>query len=85
MTKPKKKARTDMRIYLQIFHLKFERHLTYRQIALALDIGRSTVNDIVTRFNNLNMQWPLPDGVRQGPNAGPKLPNTKLTVCCPIG
>lgn len=52
-----------MRIYLQIFHLKFERHLTYRQIALALDIGRSTVNDIVTRFNNLNMQWPLPDGV----------------------
>ena len=63
MTKPKKKVRTDMRIYLQIFHLKFERHLTYRQIALALDIGCSTVNDIVTRFNNLNMQWPLPDGV----------------------
>ena len=56
MTKPKKKARTGMRIYLQVFHFKFERHFMYRQIALALDIGRSTVNDIVTRFNNLNMQ-----------------------------
>jgi hypothetical protein len=47
-----------MCIYPQIFHLKFERHLTYQQIALTLDIGGSTVNDIVTRFNNLNMQWP---------------------------
>ena len=63
MTKPKKIARTDMRIYLQIFHLKFERHLTYRQIALTLNIGRSTVSDILTRFKNLNLPWPLPDDV----------------------
>ena len=61
MTKPKKKARTDMRIYMQIFQLKFERHLSNRQIALTLNIARSTVNDLVVRFNNLNMQWPLPD------------------------
>ena len=51
-----------MRIYMQIFQLKFERHLTYRQIALTLDIGRSTVSDILTRFNNLNMEWPLAEG-----------------------
>ena len=63
MTKPKKKARTNMRIYMQIFHLKFERHLSNRQIALILNIGRSTVNDLVVRFDHLNMQWPLPDDV----------------------
>ena len=50
-----------MRIYMQIFQLKFERHLSNRQIALTLNIARSTVNDLVVRFNNLNMQWPLPD------------------------
>ena len=47
-----------MRIYMQIFQLRFERHLTYRQIALTLNVGRSTVSDIITRFNNLNMAWP---------------------------
>ena len=46
---------------MQIFQLKFERHLSNRQIALTLNIARSTVNDLVVRFNNLNMQWPLPD------------------------
>ena len=61
MTKPKKKARTDMRIYMQIFQLKFERHLSNRKIALTFNIARSTVIDLVVRFNNLNMQWPLPD------------------------
>jgi len=52
-----------MRIYMQIFQLRFERHLTYRQIALTLNVGRSTVSDIITRFNNLNMAWPLPSDV----------------------
>ncbi|GEM_PF-3462273 len=32
MTKPKKKARTGMRIYMQIFQLKFERHLSNQQM-----------------------------------------------------
>ena len=50
-----------MRIYMQIFQLKLERHLSNWQIALTLNIARSTVNDLVVRFNNLNMQWPLPD------------------------
>lgn len=50
-----------MRIYMQIFQLKFERHLSNRQIALTLNIARSTLNYLVVRFNNLNMQWPLPD------------------------
>lgn len=63
MTKPKKKARTDMRTYMQIFHLKFDRHLSNRQIALTLNIGRSTVNDLVVRFGQLGFQWPLPESV----------------------
>ena len=63
MTKPKKKARTDMRIYMQIFQLKFERHLSNRQIALILNIGRSTVNDLIVRFGHLDLSWPLPDNV----------------------
>ena len=52
-----------MRIYMQIFHLKFERHLSNRQIALTLNIGRSTVNDLVVRFTHLDLPWPLPDDV----------------------
>ena len=50
MTKPKKKARTDMRIYMQIFQLKFERHLSNRKIALTFNIARSTVIDLVVRL-----------------------------------
>ncbi|SDF26957.1 hypothetical protein SAMN04515658_1011, partial [Idiomarina zobellii] len=38
-----------MRTYLDIFRLKFERRMTDRQIALTLNIGRSTVNNILTR------------------------------------
>ena len=49
-----------MRTYLHIFQLKFERHLSNRQIALNLNIGRSTVNDILVRFKRLNLPWPLP-------------------------
>ena len=67
MTKPKKKARTDMRIYIQIFKLKFERHLSNRQIALTLNIGRSTVNDLVVRFGHLDLSWPLPESVSLDP------------------
>jgi hypothetical protein len=63
MTKPKKKARTDMRIYMQIFNLKFDRHLSNRQIALTLNIGRSTVNDLIVRFGHLGHPWPLPENV----------------------
>ena len=63
MTKAKKKARTDMRTYLDIFRLKFERRMTDRQIALTLNIGRSTVNNILTRFRSLQLEWPLPDEV----------------------
>jgi len=63
MTKAKNKARTDLRTSLDIFRLKFERRMTDRQIALTLNIGRSTVNNILTRFRSLQLEWPLPDEV----------------------
>lgn len=48
-----------MRTYLDVFRLCFEDQLSYRQIALALGIGRSTVTDLIARFNNLKLTWPL--------------------------
>ena len=33
--------------------------MTDRQIALTLNIGRSTVNNILTRFLSLQLEWPL--------------------------
>jgi transposase len=59
MTRKKKSTRTDMRTYLDVFRLFFEDRLSHRQIALALGIGRSTVTDLIARFNNLNIAWPL--------------------------
>lgn len=50
-----------MRTYLDVFRLKFENRLTNRQIALALNIGRSTVTDLLARFSRLKIDWPLPD------------------------
>jgi len=48
-----------MRTYLDVFRLCFEDQLSYRQIALTLGIGRSTVTELVARFNRLNLAWPL--------------------------
>ena len=59
MTRKKKVMRTDMRTYLDVFRLCFDDKLPHRQIALALGIGRSTVTDLIARFNNLNIAWPL--------------------------
>lgn len=59
MTRKKKVMRTDMRTYLDVFRLCFDDQLSHRQIALALGIGRSTVTDLIARFNNLNIAWPL--------------------------
>jgi transposase len=59
MTRIKKSKRTDMRTYLDVFRLCFEDRLSHRQIALALGIGRTTVTDLISRFNNLKLAWPL--------------------------
>jgi transposase len=59
MTRKKKLMRTDMRTYLDVFRLCFEHKLSHRQIALALGIGRSTVTELIARFNNLKLVWPL--------------------------
>ncbi|RVU35624.1 sigma-70 family RNA polymerase sigma factor [Rheinheimera riviphila] len=48
-----------MRTYLDVFRLCFEDQLSYRQIALAFGIGRSTVTELIARFNSHNLAWPL--------------------------
>jgi DNA-binding transcriptional regulator LsrR (DeoR family) len=70
MTRKKKSTRTDMRTYLDVFRLFFEDRLSHRQIALALGIGRSTVTDLIARFNNLNIAWPLVPEVSLHKNGG---------------
>lgn len=59
MTRKKKMVRTEMQTYLDIFRLKFEARLSARQISQALNIGRATISDLVIRFNNLGLSWPL--------------------------
>lgn len=60
MTRKKKVVKTDMQTYLDIFRLKFDAKLSDRQIAQALNIGRSTVSNLVIRFVNSGIGWPLP-------------------------
>ncbi len=61
MTRKKKVVKTDMQTYLDIFRLKFDAKLSDRQIAQALNIGRSTVSNLVIRFVNSGIGWLLPD------------------------
>lgn len=60
MTRKKKMVRTDMQTYLDIFRLKFDARLSDRQISQALNVGRATISDLLVRFTNLGLSWPLP-------------------------
>lgn len=50
-----------MHNFMEILRLKFEMQFSYRIIAQTLAVGTSTVHDIIERFNNLGLSWPLPD------------------------
>jgi transposase len=56
MSKP-----TDIKKVREILRLKFGSHLSNRDVAKSLNVGSSTVSDIVIRFNNALLNWPLPD------------------------
>lgn len=49
-----------MNEFMEIFRLRFEVKMSYRNIALALGTGCSTVHEIIGRFGNLGLPWPLP-------------------------
>lgn len=60
MTRKKKAQRTCMNDFMEVFRLRFEKRMSYRNIAVALGIGCSTVHEIIGRFSTLGLPWPLP-------------------------
>ena len=48
-----------------VLRLKFEAKLSHRDIALCLKIGPATVSEILTRFKNAKLNWPLPDDLSE--------------------
>ncbi|NQX98934.1 MAG: transposase, partial [Flavobacteriales bacterium] len=48
-----------------VLRLKFEAKLSHRDIALCLKIGPATVSEILTRFKNAKLSWPLPDALSE--------------------
>jgi len=45
-----------------LLRLKFDSHLSHRDIASCLSIGPSTVSELLTRFKTSSLSWPLPEG-----------------------
>jgi len=54
---------TDIKKVKEILRLKFGSHLSNRDVAKSLNVGSSTVSDIVIRFNNALLGWPLPEAL----------------------
>ena len=52
-----------MRKIKDILRLRFEAHLSYRDIAQALSIGYGTVVDYIKRAEQAQLSWPLPEAL----------------------
>lgn len=55
-------ARLTMRKIREVFRLKFEARLSNRKIAKSCSLARSTVGEYIRRFNQSQLNWPLPKG-----------------------
>lgn len=55
------RLRTRMSKIKELLCLKFDCHLLNRSISTCLNIGCSTVFDVVTRFRRSQLAWPLPE------------------------
>lgn len=55
------RLRTRMSKIKELLRLKFDCHLPNRNISACLNIGCSTVSDVVTRFRGSQLAWPLPE------------------------
>lgn len=55
------KKRTAMKNIKEVLRLKYGCGLSTRKIAACTNIGRSTVSDILTRFELSGLSWPLPN------------------------
>jgi transposase len=56
-------ARLSMRTIKEILRLKWEHHLSKKQIAVSCNIVRSTITDYLRRANRPGLTWPLPEGM----------------------
>lgn len=54
------KKRTPMNKVHDVLRLKYEAKLSNRDVAHCLKIGAATVSDIIGRFRNAGLSWPLP-------------------------
>ncbi|MFZ4216109.1 IS21 family transposase, partial [Pantoea endophytica] len=59
------RLRTRMNKIKEVLHLKFDCHLPIRSIAACLNIGCSTISDIIMRFRGSQLAWPLPEGMTE--------------------
>ena len=54
-------ARLSMRTIKEILRLKWEHHLSKKQIAVSCNIARSTITDYLRRAEQAGLTWPLPE------------------------
>lgn len=59
------RLRTRMSKIKELLRLKFDCHLPNRSISACLNIGCSTVSDVVTRFRGSQLAWPLPEDMTE--------------------
>jgi len=57
------RKRTDMKRIKDVLRLKFEVALSLRDIAKCTRLGPSTVSEILSRFKQSGLSWPLPEGL----------------------
>ena len=57
------RPRLSVRKIREILRLRFERHLSTRQIAQGCGLSRSTVSDYLGRAKQAGLVWPLPAGL----------------------
>lgn len=55
------KKRTSMTHIKEVLRLKFDCKLSHRAIAACTKVSRSTISEILTRFKQSSLQWPLPE------------------------
>ena len=59
------RLRTRMSKIKEVLRLKFDCHLPNRSIAACLNMGCSTISDIIMRFRDSQLAWPLPEGMTE--------------------
>ena len=54
------RGRTPMRQIREVLRLRFEKNLSERQMAQAIGVGRSTIQEYLKRAAQAQLTWPLP-------------------------